>query len=94
LPALGDSNGDDKVNGADYTNWADNFNKFNTTADGLNSQGDFNGDGKVDGADYTIWADNFSPGSAALPIPEPTSLVLGLLGAAGVAVIAARRRKC
>jgi hypothetical protein len=82
----GDANGDGFVNGADYTIWADNFQKAGGFA-----QGDFNGDGKVDGADYTIWADNFTPGSAAVPVPEPTSLVLAAMGMIGLALGLRRR---
>ncbi len=53
-PMPGDANGDGKVDGADYTLWADHY----KTAGGW-AGGDFNNDGTVDGADYTIWADNF-----------------------------------
>lgn len=52
----GDANFDGKVDGADYTVWADNFFKPNNS---LIYQGDFNQSGKIDGADYTVWADNF-----------------------------------
>lgn len=55
-PLLGDANLDRKVDGADYTLWADNFLKPGPHG---NWTADFNGDNKVDGADYTNWADNF-----------------------------------
>ena len=55
-PLDGDANIDRKVDGADYTIWADNF----LTSGTKNfSNGDFTGDNTVDGADYTKWADNF-----------------------------------
>ena len=60
-PWPGDANADDRVDGADYTIWADSFGITDAVGP---SEGDFNSDGSVDGADYTIWADNFGAGMA------------------------------
>jgi len=79
VPLLGDANNSGTVTGADYTLWADNFQKLNGNA--LYSQGDWNGDGFVTGADYTLWADNFGVGSASVPIPEPSTALLAAIGA-------------
>lgn len=91
----GDSNFDGVVDGADYTDWADNFLQSNTVF----AQGDFNQDGHVDGADYVLWADNFlqSDGPplaqlATAAVPEPTSALLGLIGV-GVCAVALRRSR-
>jgi autotransporter-associated beta strand protein len=53
---LGDANLDGKVNGADFTILAANFNQGGKTWD----QGDFNYDGDVNGADFTLLAQNFN----------------------------------
>jgi hypothetical protein len=45
-------------------------------------QGNFDGDGDVDLADYNHLAGNFYPGGYGAPlhaVPEPTSLILGML---------------
>lgn len=75
LALPGDANLDSSVNGADYTNWADNFQRSGKAW----TDGDFTGDGKVSAADYTIWADNFQFASA-LPIPEPSGSMLFAIG--------------
>ncbi len=76
VPSLaGDANLDDRVDGADYTAWADHYGQPGGWKDG-----NFNGDALVDGADYTIWADNygFATGQSSL-VPEPSGLLcLGL----------------
>ncbi|MBL9123562.1 MAG: dockerin type I repeat-containing protein [Planctomycetaceae bacterium] len=99
LPALipGDANGDGRVDGADYTIWADHFLLTNQSI----ATGDFTGDGRVDGADYTVWADHYNPGKAlataaselpsASSVPEPSALWLAALGA-GLALPLATRR--
>jgi surface-anchored protein len=79
----GDATLDSKVDGADYTLWADNFLKSD---DSTWRQGDFNLDGIVNGADYTIWADHFgasgsTTSSLAMAVPEPATWVLMLCGA-------------
>lgn len=56
----GDANNDGRVDGADYTVWADHF-LSNPTSSLTFNQGDFNRDRVVDGADYTLWADYFTP---------------------------------
>ncbi|MBX7073367.1 MAG: SGNH/GDSL hydrolase family protein [Pirellulales bacterium] len=71
----GDADMNGVVDGADYTAWADGFHQLGGFAGG-----DFNCDLLIDGADYTIWADNFSPGSAAIPVPEPASWLLLVVG--------------
>jgi fibronectin-binding autotransporter adhesin len=53
---LGDANLDGKVNGADFTIMATNFNQGDKVWD----QGDFNYDGNVNGADFTLLAKNFN----------------------------------
>lgn len=77
LPKYGDANGDDLIDGVDYTAWADNF----LQSDRNWATGDFNGDGLVNGADYIIWADNFAPFNAVAmhAVPEPASIVLAWL---------------
>jgi hypothetical protein len=53
---LGDANLDGKVNGADFTLMAANFNQSGKSWD----EGDFNYDGKVNGEDFVLLADNFN----------------------------------
>ncbi len=76
LPMLGDTNDDNCVDGADYTNWADNYKATGVAAwpDGR-GQGNFNADDTVDGADYTLWADNYT-GPCGQAVPEPVTLLL------------------
>jgi len=82
----GDANYDGRVDGADYTIWADHYLMAGNWGDG-----DFNSTGVVDGADYTIWADNYGYGvSAGAAMPEPATLAL-LAG--GLALTGAVRRR-
>ena len=89
----GDANGDGKVDGSDVTILAGNWQKG--VSDGLTAswgEGDFNGDGKVDGSDVTILAGNWQYGvtAAAAAVPEPSTIVLLLVGIASVGLL--RRR--
>ena len=87
---FGDATNDGKVNGADYTVWADHY--FDTGV-GFDL-GDFNRDGIVDGADYTLWADRFeSAASSASAVPEPSSLALMAIALAGFALLAKRSHR-
>jgi hypothetical protein len=88
-PTPGDANFDGVVDGADYTIWADHFQQSGQKWE----TGDFNQDGIVNGADYTIWADHFAPGAAALPVPEPASFSLALIGALATLATRSRRRR-
>lgn len=90
----GDYNSDNVVNTLDYALWRQNFGSTtNLTADG-------NLNGVVDAADYTIWRNNLGqvlPGSGSNiglsfgnAIPEPSSAVLLLVGAATLLTATAR----
>jgi hypothetical protein len=85
----GDANGDGLVDGADYTRWADNFNKATTWRNG-----NFTYDAIVDGADYTIWADNFAPGplASAAAVPEPSAILLAGVGGGLLLCVVLRKR--
>ena len=90
----GDANGDGVVDGSDVTILAANWQKG--VDDGLTAtwaEGDFNGDGKVDGSDVTILAGNwqYGVGTAASAVPEPSTIVLILLGLASLAVRRVKR---
>ena len=76
-PRPGDATRDGAVDGADYTRWADNFQKTGMTWE----QGDFNADGLVNGQDYTLWADNYDyPGAGGGSVPAPPALLWLLAG--------------
>ena len=77
----GDGNLDFAVDAADYTIWA---NGFDTVGAEL-IDGDYNEDTLVDAADYTTWANNFGMTVAApAAVPEPSALVLLVIGAIAV----------
>jgi hypothetical protein len=91
LPATvnsADFNGDGFVNGADFLIWQGGLGVGTRLA-----QGDANGNGVVDGADLEIWKSQFgvvAPSAAAFgAVPEPTSALLAVLAAIGIAL---RRR--
>jgi hypothetical protein len=94
----GDYNGNGAVDAADYTIWRDNL---GLTGGATPSQGDGTGDGNVTQEDYNVWKSNFSgTGSGAgqgialgaTSVPEPSSLLLGLLaGTAMIGVFVYRR---
>ena len=108
LVTAGDGNGDGKVDGLDYINWADHFGQTGVSY----SKGDYDQNGVVDGLDYVIWADGFGTGAADFPnlalgnsgapdlesglgvsvVPEPESWLLAALGLAACLAIAARRK--
>jgi hypothetical protein len=89
---LGDYNGDGIVDAADYTVWRDSL---GSTGPGLVADG--NNDGTVDAADYAVWRSNFGnnyiSGSVAgnAAVPEPTTIVLMLLGSAALGTCRRRR---
>ncbi|MCA9101414.1 MAG: PEP-CTERM sorting domain-containing protein, partial [Planctomycetales bacterium] len=84
----GDANGDGWVDGLDYLEWASNFG-LTGPPDPSVAQGNFNGDATVDGLDYLIWAGNYGDHVGGTAVPEPTAVVLMVMGLAGVAI---RRR--
>ena len=97
---LGDANLDGTVNSEDFTPLSQNLNK-----PGGWDQGDFNYDGTVNAEDFTPFSHNLNQtdslaamagsleaanGLSLANVPEPASM--GLLVAAGVGVLARRRR--
>ncbi len=79
---LGDYNGDQVVDAADYTLWRDTLGQT-----GTNLAADGNGDNLIDAADYDIWKLNFgnvleTPSAAVVVanVPEPGTLLVALLG--------------
>jgi hypothetical protein len=73
LPTPGDFNGDNRVDGDDLAAWKTAFGP-------TNADGDADDDGDSDGADFLVWQRNVTSASVtptALPVPEPTALVLG-----------------
>jgi fibronectin-binding autotransporter adhesin len=81
----GDYNGNGIVDAADYTIWRDSLGQ---TGAGLAADG--NGNKLIDAGDYTVWKTNFgnhagsgSGADANAAVPEPASLVLMMLAAAG-----------
>jgi sugar lactone lactonase YvrE len=74
----GDYNGDNAVNSADYTKWRTDNGKFVAQGNGA----DGNSNGVVDTADYVLWRKAAASGSGTIvgSIPEPTTLLLLLVG--------------
>ena len=77
----GDANLDGVVDASDFNVW--NSNKFTSVAAWCS--GDFNADGSVDTSDFNIWNSNkFQSANDVAAVPEPSGLVLGLLGAIAI----------
>jgi hypothetical protein len=73
----GDANHDDHVDASDATILAGNW----QAGPGATwEMGDFNGDGHVDASDATILAGNWQAGTGATTVPEPSTIVLLLMG--------------
>ena len=79
-PLPGDANEDGTVNGADLNIVLSNYNQTGMTW----SQGDFDGNGTVNGADLNTVLSNYNQSldvsSSTIPVPEPLTLVLLVLG--------------
>ncbi|MEO0530762.1 MAG: dockerin type I domain-containing protein [Planctomycetota bacterium] len=86
-PFPGDANGDGTVDLLDLDILGSNF---GTPSGATFADGDFNGDGTVDLLDLDILGGNFGNSAPAFAVPEPTSLVIVLSAAAGIAT---RRRR-
>lgn len=80
-----DFNLDLTVNHEDLTIWESGYG-----SPGLRENGDANGDGLVTGDDFLVWQRAYVgavPGLAAeLGVPEPNTLLIGILGCAGLIV--------
>jgi hypothetical protein len=90
LPPTADADFDNngRVDGGDFLTWQRNFG-----GPGSDTTGDANGDGQVNTLDFNEWKSKFGgpPATAAgAGVPEPVSAALA---AAGLAVVAAARRR-
>ena len=77
-PVAGDYDGDGIVGQSDYQEWSQ---AYGSTQD---LEADGNGDGVVDAGDYTVWRDALAASVASTtsePVPEPSAVLLSLLGA-------------
>jgi hypothetical protein len=78
----GDYNHNGSVGPEDYTVWTTDFGSL------AKFDADGNGNFTVDAADYTVWRDHLGShlgsGSAASPIPEPSSILLALSASAAL----------
>ena len=90
-PTPGDGNGDGWVDGLDYLLWAGAYGTH-PGPDGDISDGDYNDDGWVDGLDYLLWAGEYGS-HASTGVPEPTALLLIVVGIVP-AMSSPRRRRC
>jgi hypothetical protein len=90
----GDYNHNGIVDAADYTVWRDTVGQS-----GANLDADANHDGTVDQTDYDIWQSNFgnhNPGSGAgsgTAVPEPSTIVLAVVGMLVVGALGGRSRR-
>jgi hypothetical protein len=83
VSVAGDYDGNGVVNSLDYGVWRSEFGNSASPADG-------NGDGAVGAADYVVWREALPNGggsgaSSVNVIPEPASLIVGILLTAAVA---------
>jgi aldose sugar dehydrogenase len=87
---MGDFDGDNDVDGADFVAWQTNFPR---TSGATLAMGDADGDGDVDGADFVVWQTNFptTPGGGSSPVPEPWAAGLALAAALGLMAIMRHR---
>lgn len=93
----GDFNDDGTVNLADYTVWRNNLG----SSFALNGNGDETGGSAnvVDAADYALWKSNFGQSAGGGPafvqsaVPEPSSILLGLLAMVGLTQVQRRLNK-
>ncbi len=91
---VGDYNGDQVVDAADYTVWRDTLGDSITPGEGA----DGNNNGIIDSGDYDFWRTNYGmtavpgPSATSVAAPEPSAALL-LLCALSVAGIGVRSKK-
>ena len=90
----GDYNGNGVVDAADYTVWRDHLGQ---SSPGYTLQNEGASTGTVDASDYDFWKAHFGASGAGASVvgggavPEPSTLVLALVGVIGVAAIGRRK---
>ena len=92
----GDADGDKDVDIMDFNTLATNFDPSgNNSATNDWTSADFDVDGDIDITDFNSLASNFAPGGygSANSIPEPSTIVLCVLGGVGAGVFLVRKRR-
>jgi hypothetical protein len=90
-PLLGDYNGNDVIDAADYTTWRDALTAGSTTLANDPTPG------VVDESDFTYWRDHFGQslgagaGAASAAVPEPTTAMLVLTGCWALLIVTRKR---
>lgn len=92
LGLAGDFNGDGTVDAADYTVWRANLG----AADESSLNGNGSGSGGVDEADFNLWRTQYGQASglaaASATVPEPSTVLLIVMGLAATAMGRRNRR--
>jgi len=84
-----DFDGDNDVDGADFLTWQRGF---GIAAGATPSQGDANLDGAIDAQDFEVWQAQFGDVTAtSAAVPEPSTLLLGLMGVGMLSLMYSRR---